>query len=282
MMSFKRFFALSVLLFAGLLLGSCDIIEEPFMTTPDDDQPNGEVVRKVLLEEFTGHQCPNCPEGAREAADLKAFFGDRLVIMSIHAGFFARTSAPHFLADYRTTAGNEINAYFGISYNPVGMVNRKEFSGSRILTSSAWGGAISQILEQEPQAGIEISLSYASVSRRLNVAIKTTVLQNIQGPLYLAAFLLEDNIMSPQQTNDPQYPSGIQENYDHMHVLRTGINGTWGEELSENGANANQVFLKNFSLVLDAGWKENFCSVVAFIYSGANLEIIQAEAKKLF
>jgi hypothetical protein len=281
-MFLKRFFALSVLLLAGLLLGGCDIIEEPFMTSPDDEQPTGEVVRKVLLEEFTGHQCPNCPEGAQEAADLKAFFGDRLVIMSIHAGFFARTTAPYFLADYRTPAGNEINAFFGISYNPVGMVNRKEYSGSRILSSSAWGGAISQVLEQDPQAGIEISLSFESGSRQLNVAVKSTALENIQGPLYLAAFLLEDNIMSPQQTNDPQYPNGIQENYNHMHVLRTGINGTWGEVLSENGAMANQVFMKNYSLVLDPSWKESFCSVVAFIYSGTNLEVIQVEAKKLF
>ncbi len=266
----------------GLLLASCDIIEEPYMTGPDQNGHQGEVVRKVLLEEFTGHQCPNCPAGAQEAADLKAFFGDQLIIMSIHAGFFARTTAPHFLADYRTPAGNEINTYFGISYNPVGMVNRAEFSGSRILTPSAWGGAISQILEQDPQAGIEINLSYETMSRQLNVAIKTTALEIIEGPLYLAAFLLEDNIMSPQQTNDPQYPNGIQENYYHMHVLRADINGAWGEPLSETGAAQGQEYIKNYSIALDQGWKETFCSVVAYIYDGTNLEVIQAEEKKLY
>lgn len=272
----------SVLLALLFLVLACDIIEEPYMTGPDGNGQTGEVVRKVLLEEFTGHQCPNCPAGAQEAADLKAFFGDQLVIVSIHAGFFARTTAPHFIADYRTAAGNDINSYFGISANPVGMVNRKEFSGNRIQNPSAWGGAISQILEQDPQAGIEISLSYDMMSRQLNVAIKTTALENIEGPLYLAAFLLEDNIMSPQQTNDPQYPNGIQDNYYHMHVLRTDINGAWGEELSDDGASTDQVFMKNYSLVLDTGWKETFCSVVAFVYSGTNMEVIQAEEKKLF
>ncbi|MBW6498421.1 MAG: Omp28 family outer membrane lipoprotein [Bacteroidales bacterium] len=278
----KKFSTILSLVVFGVLLASCDIIEEPYMTGPDGNGQTGEVVRKVLLEEFTGHQCPNCPAGAQEAADLKAFFGDQLIIMSIHAGFFARTTAPHFLADYRSPAGNEINNYFGISYNPVGMVNRADFSGSHILTPSAWGGAISQILEQDPQAGIEISLSYETMSRQLNVAIKTTALENIEGPLYLAAFLLEDNIMSPQQTNDPQYPNGIQENYYHMHVLRADINGAWGEELSDDGASTDQVFMKNYSLVLDTGWKETFCSVVAFVYSGTNMEVIQAEEKKLY
>jgi len=281
-MIFKKINLIFAAFLAVLLFPACDIIEEPYMTGPGNGNQNGEVVRKVLLEEFTGHQCPNCPEGAQEAADLKAFFGDQLIIMSIHAGFFARTTAPHFLADYRTTAGNEINSYFGISYNPVGMVNRTEFSGSHILSPSAWGGAISQVLEQEPQAGIEITLNYQSHNRQLNLSIKTTALENIQGPIYLAAFLLEDNIMSPQQTNNPDYPNGIQENYYHKHVLRTDINGAWGEALSETGAEANQVFIKSYSITLDQAWKETFCSVVAFVYSGTNLEVIQAEQKKLY
>jgi len=281
-MMIRKLITILTFLLSGLFLASCDIIEEPKMTGPGHNGHQGEVVRKVLLEEFTGHQCPNCPDGAQEAADLKAFFGDRLVIMSIHAGFFARTTAPHFLADYRTTAGNNINSYFGISYNPVGMVNRAGFSGSPILTPSAWGGAISQILQQEPQAGIEISLNYQSISRQLNASFKTTALENIQGPIYLAVFLVENNIMSPQQTNDPQYPNGIKENYIHMHVLRTDINGPWGEELSEIGAGAGQAFMKNYNITLDQGWNATYCSVIAFVYSGTNLEVIQAEEKKLF
>lgn len=281
-MTFKRLNLIFVAFLVVFFLPGCDIIEEPYMTGPGNGNQNGEVVRKVLLEEFTGHQCPNCPEGAQEAADLKAFFGDQLIIMSIHAGFFARTTAPHFLADYRTPAGDEINSYFGISYNPVGMVNRAEFSGSRILSPSAWGGAISQILEQEPEADIEITLLYQSHNRQLNLSIKTTALQNIQGPIYLAAFLVEDNIMSPQQTNNPDFPNGINDNYYHMHVLRTDINGAWGETLSETGTEANQAFIKSYTITLDPAWNESYCSVIAVVYSGTNLEVIQAEQKKLY
>lgn len=272
----------SFLLALFFTMPGCDIIEEPYMTGPGGNGQTGEVVRKVLLEEFTGHQCPNCPAGAQEAADLKAFFGEQLIIMSIHAGFFARTTAPHFLADYRTQAGNEINSYFGISANPVGMVNRKEFSGNRIQNPSAWGGAISQILEQDPQAGIRISLSYESLNRQLSVEIKTSILDNLEGPVYLVAFLLEDNIVSPQQTNDPQFPNGINADYVHRHLLRSDINGAWGEPLSETGAASGQEFVKSYSITLDHGWNENNCSVVAFIYSGTTMEVIQTEEKKLF
>jgi|LSQX01.1.fsa_nt_gb thiol-disulfide isomerase/thioredoxin len=281
-MTFRKIVSFFFLVLASLAFTACDIIEEPYMTSPGGNGNTGEVVRKVLLEEFTGHQCPNCPAGAETADALKEFFGEQLVIVSIHAGFFARTTAPHFLADYRTSAGTEINNYFGVAANPAGMVNRKEFSGNRILNPSAWGGAISQILEEEPQAGIEISLSYETTSRNLNVAINTTALKSLQGPLYLAALLLEDNILSPQQTNDSQYTNGIQENYNHRHVLRTDINGTWGEVISENGAEVNEEFPKSYNITLDEGWNESTCSVVAYVYSGTNMEIIHVEEKKLY
>lgn len=281
-MMFRKIISLFSFLLATLVFSACDIIEEPYMTNSGGNGNNGEVVRKVLLEEFTGHQCPNCTEGAATAATLKEFFGDQMVIISIHAGFFARTSAPNFLTDYRTAAGNEINSYFGISYNPVGMVNRKEGSGSPILNPNAWGGVISEILEQEPQAGINISTSYQASNRKLDVTIKSTMLEDLECPIYLVAFLLEDNLISPQKTNDSEYPDGIIPDYVHRHVLRTCINGTWGETLSSGQVSAMEVFTKTYSLTLNEEWNAENCSVVAYLYSGQTLEVIQAEEKKLY
>ena len=46
-----------------VLITSCDVEEGPFIAdynsyiNPD---------KKVLIEDFTGHLCPNCPEAARE------------------------------------------------------------------------------------------------------------------------------------------------------------------------------------------------------------------------
>lgn len=266
---------------AALVFTACDIIEEPYLTTPGGNGNHGEVVRKVLLEEFTGHQCPNCPEGAATAAALREFFGDQLIIISIHAGFFARTTAPDFLTDYRTAAGNELNAYFGISSYPAGMVNRKEISGSPILNPGAWGGVISEILEEDPQADIKISLVYQASNRRLEVTLETTLLESLLCPLYLSAFLVEDSLISPQKTNDSQYPDGIIRDYVHRHVLRTCINGTWGETLISGQMAEPGVYTKTYSLTLDEQWNKENCSVVAYLYSGQTLEIIQAEEEKL-
>ena len=72
---------------------SCDIAEEPYLV-PVDTLGNGpggpsDGIRKILLEDYTGHKCPNCPEAAVEAHNLKLAYGDSLVIMAVHAGVFA-------------------------------------------------------------------------------------------------------------------------------------------------------------------------------------------------
>jgi len=71
--------------------------------------PGGD--RIVLLEEFTGKGCTNCPKGSREIENLLAIYDSNLVVVSIHAGFFAN---PDFFDlgqyDLRTEEGENIFA----------------------------------------------------------------------------------------------------------------------------------------------------------------------------
>jgi len=61
-------------IFIGFLtiLYSCDVIEGDYMTVgtnnPDDTTS---FVKKVLIEDFTGHRCPNCPSAAAELEALE-------------------------------------------------------------------------------------------------------------------------------------------------------------------------------------------------------------------
>ena len=68
-----------------LLLGACK--EKPVII-PDFSVPKGD--RNVLIEEFTGVRCVNCPNGAKIIEEMVAEFGDRVVPISIHHGFFAK------------------------------------------------------------------------------------------------------------------------------------------------------------------------------------------------
>ncbi|TVQ89692.1 MAG: hypothetical protein EA393_06805 [Bacteroidetes bacterium] len=272
-------------LFFILLFVSCDIIEPPYMTTTQQNGDNGEngeveVIHKFLLEEFTGHRCPNCPAGSQIAKTLKNFYGDRLVIVSVHAGFFANPMSEPFNYDFRTPEGTALNNHFGITQNPIGMVNRTEFEGALLLTPASWGSAMQVIEDAEPGFRLDIGITNMSGGNyRLDAGV--TSLKDQEGEIYLVALVIEDGIIKPQKINHPDYPDGEILDYVHNHVLRKGITDIWGEKISEGLFGVDDSQHRNYNFNLDSDWVAANCSVVVYVMN-SSMEILQVEEKKLF
>src|ERR1700741_1300369 len=85
--------------------------------------------RKVLIEEFTGVRCVNCPDGSAEIENLLSLYGGNLVAVSIHSGFFS-DPYPDNLYDFRTPEGDQLLNYLGqpLGY-PTAVIDRKLFNG---------------------------------------------------------------------------------------------------------------------------------------------------------
>ncbi len=272
-----------MLLFALLLIGqSCEIAEMPYVEKPTSNgNGNGEeVVKKVLLEDFTGHQCPNCPAGTLIANQLHDMYGSRFITIAYHAGFFARTS-PSFPIDYTTSEGNELRNFFNPTSYPSGLVNRRIFSGSPLLDRSFWASATANILQESAIIELKITKLFSNESRKLMVAVEAKSLIE-QSPLKLCIFLTESGLISSQKTsNDPNYPSGTITNYEHKHVFRSSLNGAWGQNLFHFGATANETQTIVVVGDIDANWVTENMNIVCFAYSEATGEIIQVEEAKV-
>jgi hypothetical protein len=258
------------------LLPSCDIVEEPYLVPVGGGDTNihNENIRKVLLEDYTGQKCPNCPEAAEVAHSLQAIYGDRMVILTVHAGFYSDPDASgHFTADFRTPEGGELNAYFEIPAYPMGMVNRTAYSGSTILLKDSWEGATAVQMEMEAQAGIKITNTYNASSRKLDCSLESEFFEDLDGTYNISVFITESGIISPQETEQE-----VDLTYEHNHVLRTSMNGTWGDLVGSDGLAVSGSKLTNsYSLTLPAEWNAENCAVVAFIYNTETLEVVQAE-----
>jgi hypothetical protein len=264
-------------IFLGLaLFPSCDIIEEPYLVKIDSNDGPDTVnkVRKILLEDFTGQQCPNCPKAAQEAQNIKAIYGEQLVIVSIHAGNYSEPAATgNFTADYRTPEGNELNSYFALQGYPMGMVNRAEYGGSLLLVKDSWQSAVDAQADLDIQAWITIDNSYNASTRKLDCSLETEFLADLSGTYNICVYLLESGIVSPQKTL-----TGTVLDYTHNHMLRTTLNGTWGEPVGTDGqAVTGSKVTNNYSYTLPAEWNADNCAIVAYIYNTETLEIVQAE-----
>ena len=192
--SYKIF--ILVLLFVSVLFSSCDIIDPPYL-----DENNGEVdttenVRKILIEDFTGFTCKNCPIAHGLADDLKETFGSRLVVISIHAGGYAEPTAEHPY-DFRTPSGDELDEFFGVSDigNPNGMVSRKEFSEKRVLGPYEWEGAINELLDFEPELLIKLTPEYKESTRTIEVDVEVEYLAEGSSNHHLSVFMIENHVI---------------------------------------------------------------------------------------
>lgn len=277
-MTLRKLFCFSfILAFISIAWTGCDIVEAPYMVEQDSEIPDDddEVVRKFLLEEFTGHQCPNCPAGEEEARILKNLYGDKLVVVSVHAGWFARTTGGDFSYDFTTPEGEELNSYFGIEQNPVGLVNRSEFENSLLLGPTAWGSAMAVIDDTSPAFSLHPEAEKTGNNYELSVEVKA--LLDLELDFFLVALITEDNIISPQKINsNSEYPDGIIMDYEHNHVLRRGITNIWGDKLNEQPVTMGDTFQKEYTFTADSEWVTDNCHIVVYVMS-QNMEILQVE-----
>jgi hypothetical protein len=275
----KKILSIVIVIVIGIaLIPACDIVDEPYLVKVGNVDTNNQDVnlRKVLLEDYTGQKCPNCPEAAEIANNLKISKGEQLVLLTVHAGFYADPDED-FTADFRTQEGAELNAFFAFPGYPMGTVNRAEYSGSRILLKDSWESAVDAQLELDAQAEIVITNTYNSGTRKLDCLLETEFLEELEGTFSICVFIIESGIISPQETEQ-----GVDETYEHNHVLRTSMNGTWGDLVGSDGlAVTGSKLTNNYSYTLPSEWVAENCGVIAFIYNNATIEVVQAEEEAI-
>jgi len=284
--------------------GACDIVEEPFATgntNPIDTTSPTTFIKKILVEDYSGHTCSNCPNAARELDALIDIYGKKIVPITVHVGkTFARpyhiSQAPKYQYDFRTETGEGWDNFFQISNLglPKGMINRAGFSSSTHGVEVAnWNSIIQSITSDEPDFGITISSNISGNAG--NVAVNIKVLNDIGGDFNLVVCLTEDSIINWQKDSQA-IPTDV-EFYVHKHVFRTSINSAWGEALQNSSIyNSDEEIDKSYTINLDnlqqyninyslntielgngnsGGWNKNNMYIVAFIYDNTTFEIQQ-------
>jgi len=265
-------------LFTVIFMAGCDKIDPPYINeSGGGGGDDADVVQKVLLEDYTGHTCVNCPAAAKIASDLQKFYSEKLIVMAVHTGFFADPMQPPFDTDFRTESGDKWRTDFGIVSYPSGMINRG-VEGGRIAGKGQWASRVDAAMQETAKASLKIEINYAEANRQLALKIDSRFLQNASEKYLLQVCLVEDSIMAPQRNNDPsvgETPTITE--YYHRHVLRKGINGVNGETISSTSIVANETYTQEYNIPIEAAYNVNRCSIIAFIYREADGEIVQVE-----
>ena len=250
-------------------------------------------VQRVLLEDYTGHQCGNCPRAARKATELIGQYGDRLVVVATHAGYYAELHPPLYTYDFRTPAGNELNTVFGVDLLglPQGMINRTPPANgtSPAVSDGAWAGRVADALTQPVEQQLLLNPVYSAATRTLLLKVRAKYLVTKPGRTYrLVLDVLEDSVHHWQKDyaiTAPTNPSKDDSTYYHRHVLRDSPLGTFGVVDVKN-PQAGQLVDAYLRYELPAEWNDRQCAVVGYLLdatapSSKDWRVVQAVEAKI-
>lgn len=268
----KHKFLLGALL-CGCMLSfvSCDNIseEDRFIPIEKGDEPQPEpnaVVKKVLIQEFSGIMCSNCPNGARVLHSLQESYPDRFVAVCLQpagnsltrpiAGFSLATDGARFYYDA-----------FGVRMLPTAVID----GGEPLADSRTWATPAIDALSATAPVSITLTTAYNESSRELTVDYDTEFVESYGQDASILVWIVENGIIGPQIDG-----AKLVQEYEHNHIFRATVNGDWGTSLGVS-FEAGDKKSGSVKVTLDQNWKAENCEVVAFVFNTATRATLQAE-----
>lgn len=223
-----------------------------------------EVGRAILIEDFTGQRCINCPTGTEIINGIVDTYGeDNVIAVGIHSGplGFAGNSKTVGLM---TDTGNEYYTRWD-KENKMGqpwvIFNRKTSPDSHY---NNWAAMVGTIISEKANLSVKIANAYDAATRTLNTTVEADgVNGTVNGKLQV--WIVEDGVKALQMMPDGK----SNKEYIHNHVFRAAVNGTWGEDVT---VKEGETTTKQYSYKLPETWNADNIAVVAFVYNDSGVE----------
>ena len=262
---------------------ACDVV-------PEDDRlvevPLNPSDRTVLLIEFTGNRCVNCPGAAMVAHEMIDLVPENIVVVAMHPDALTSSTSP-FVAniDLRSAEAMDYLSYYGGSVGtglPAGVINGRKFNNTYLLGSSTWTANVFAQREIAPDCLVKLSHSVENGNHKVVAQLEPQVAMDYE--VSLQYWLVESGIVGPQSISkdleasylekhpNAQISQSAVNNYEHNHVFRGTLNGLWGEELGK----LTETKEVACSFEVDAKYVTDNCSVVAVLINTQTREVVQA------
>lgn len=223
-----------------------------------------EVGRAILIEDFTGQRCINCPTGTEIINGIVSTYGeDNVIAVGIHSGplGFAGNSKTVGLMTY---TGNEYYTRWD-KENKMGqpwvIFNRKTSPDSHY---NNWAAMVGTIISEKANLSVKIANAYDAATRTLTTTVGADgVNGTVNGKLQV--WIVEDGVKALQMMPDGK----SNKEYIHNHVFRAAVNGTWGEDVT---VKEGETTTKQYQYVLPEAWNADNIAVVAFVYNDGGVE----------
>lgn len=245
-----------------LMTASCSEIgeNERFIEVqiPDLSTPSQ---RHVLIEDFTGQSCVNCPEASKLIHSLQERYGSDVVVAAgIYSGPFGNPKGSSSVSLVTQLGETYWDHWFtSTTSQPIGIINRRV-----IADKEDWTKAVIEALAESTKMKIQVQESlFDETNRQYILTIQVTDPNHTEG--HLQVWLIENGFVGSQMTPNATRPN---KEYVHNHILRASMNGDWGEmvDLGTEGSS------RTYSRILDESWNADNMEVIIFVYTEEGVE----------
>jgi len=267
-------------------------------------------MHKVLIEDYTGQKCPNCPPAAEAADAIQHNNPNNVVIIASHVfDVFARpnqdTTSTSFRNDFRNSVSTEwaSSAYFKIPSLPNGVVNRKG-NPNYTVSFTQWASLVNTEKALPQSVRLNVKSYYDTLKHYLSVNVKATFLKTFENNVNVVMVLTQDSIVGDQydarsnvymDDRDPKHPQR-RLHYKFDHIVIDVINGAPGQTIKAGPINIADTASASASCYLlnkCFGTKivtnpyiplcvaDKYVNLVVFVYDLSTNEVLQVEKLRI-
>lgn len=238
----------------------------------------------VLIEDYTGHLCPNCPLAGTEAHSIHQAHPNRVFITSIHVD-------PGALLGFQISFPNN-NKYFtdftnpdGIAYgkrfqngfnfygNPEGTINRKTVGGKMFDNWGTWQSRTDDILNtNDLKVNIQSVFNYFESTNGGFLHAEFEKKTNDHIEMNAVVYVIEDSLVTWQTMPN----NSDNEFYVHRDIHLGSIdNHPWGVKVFDADAKSGDKVILDYSYKRPANIDKANLHFLIYIYDVDTYEILQ-------
>ncbi|RFC55935.1 Omp28-related outer membrane protein [Brumimicrobium aurantiacum] len=302
MKNLQKYFYL--MLGASLLMTSCDKVENPYeqVATIDIDttlyngtwsdyleneypvfSTNTNTDVNVLIEDYTGHKCNNCPTAADEAHEIYGNNPGRVFVASIHSGpgslsfQQAYPNSSKYYTDHTNPEGiaygEEFESGFGFFGNPQGTVNRSKGNGEMFSLYGVWESRTDNILNtNDLKVNIQSEFNYYDYANGGYLHVEVEKKTNEAIDMKTVVYVIQDSLVDWQLMPD----NSDNEFYVHRDKHLGSIdNNPFGITTFDASAANGEKKIIDYSYVLPQELDKDNMHFLIYTYDVDTYEILQ-------
>lgn len=244
----------------------------------------------VLIEDYTGHKCNNCPPAAILAENIANNNPGRVFVASIHAGpgeTFSFQSVNEGGDKYYTDHTNDDGRAYGKEFengfnfwgNPQGTINRKTVNGELFAFTGTWESRTIDILsENNLKVNIQSVFNYFESTTGGFLHVEFEKLSNESLDLNAVVYVIQDSLVDWQKMQD----NSDNEFYVHKNKHLGSIDGNpWGMPVFNAESSAGDKIILDYSYKLPQNIEKENLHFLIYVYDTDTYEILHVIKQKI-